>query len=475
MPEFSTMLQTPEIRQLTQEKFLERQWHDGLFPELLFRAEAQPQKWDPAWGDEVIRTGTGFIAPDVEPLRPGTDPIPTSYEKEQWSAMKQTYGQTIDEHMPSSASALASMLMDKSKKMAIAAAQSLNRKVRQVLYNAALSGHTTARGAYGPGTALKVTSLNGFTKARRPDLAQGSPVRYEAVSTSNPLKIVVYDQTGPAEVERNVVGYTPDYPGDESGPGTLTLDAAVTVLDRAYVVAKDATGIVRVGGGNKVDDIGAADLLTFAAIRDAVARFQTMNVPTHSDGRYHCHLDPTSITQLYADAEWQRMLTGVPDYYAYKQFILGELLNCIFYRDNEVPQTFNVRSSATGAAPSSYATQAYNKKEGLAAEVFNANGVKVHRPIFTGFGGLIEYFEDFENQVTEAGLQGAKMATTVSNNGITIMADRTWLMIRSPQNRMQDMVALTWKFAGDFPFRTDVLSGDAARIKRVQVIEHGQA
>lgn len=474
MADFSTMLQTPEVRQLTQEKFLEKQWHDGLFPELMFRNEAQATKWDASWGDEVIRTGTGFIKPDVKPLRPGTDPVPTSYDREQWSATKRPYGQTIDEHMPTSASALASMILDKAKKMAVAAAQSMNRKVRQVLYNTAVAGHTTADGAQAAVTTLRVTSLNGFTRARRPDLAQGSPVRYEAVSSTNPLKIKVYD-TSPAEVSRTVTGYTPDIAGDEQGPGTLTLNAAVTVSDRAYVIADDRTNLIRVGGGKKVDDVGASDLLTFADVRSMVSRFQTSNVPTHPDGRYHCHIDPISVAQLYGDAEWQRLLTGVPDYLPYKNFTLGEVLNCIFYRNNEVPQDFNVQSSATGDAPTGFSDEEYNEHEGLAAEVFTAGGVKVHRPLFTGFGGLIEYFEDFDNQVTEAGLQGVKMSTSVQNNGINVMADRTWLMLRAPQNRMQDMVALTWKFAGDFVFRTDGATGGAARYKRVGVIEHGEA
>jgi len=457
---------------MVQEKFLQREWNDGLFPGLLMRAEAEPQKWDPTWGDEIIRTGSGFIQPDLRPLRPGVDPTPVTYNKEQWSATKQLYGQTIDEHMPSSAAAFASLLMDKAKKMAMAAAQSMNRKARQVLYNAGSSGWTNCDGAQAAVTTLRVARLNGFTKARRPDLAQGSPVRFEAVSTSNPLSITIYDNAGPAAVTRTVTGFTPDNAGDEFGPGTLTIaGGAVTVDDRAYVYASDRTSIVRVGGGNSVDDVGGADVLTFADIRTAVSRFRTQNVPAHSDGRFHSHINPTSQTQLYGDPEFQRMLTGVPDYLPYKAFTLGETLGCIFFMDNEVPQAFNVYPGTQTAFVAEQTS--WEAREGLAPELFNANSVAIQRPIFTGFGGMIEYFEDFENQVTEAGLQGAKMSTVATNNGITVVADRTWLMIRSPQNRLQDIVALTWKFAGDFPFRTDATSGDAARFKRVLTIEHG--
>ena len=40
--------------------------------------------------------------------------------------------------------------------------------------------------------------------------------------------------------------------------------------------------------------------------------------------------------------EWQRLLTSLPDYYMYKQFAIGELLNCVFYRNNENPQVDTV-------------------------------------------------------------------------------------------------------------------------------------
>jgi hypothetical protein len=45
-------------------------------------------------------------------------------------------------------------------------------------------------------------------------------------------------------------------------------------------------------------------------------------------------------------------------------------------------------------------------------------------------------------------------------------------MLRAPQNRLQDMVAATWKFIGDWPVRTDAAVG-GAYYKRVLTIEGG--
>ena len=62
----------------------------------------------------------------------------------------------------------------------------------------------------------------------------------------------------------------------------------------------------------------------------------------------------------------------------------------------------------------------------------------------------------------------------IVNNGIEVFTDRIQLVIRAPLNRTQDQVATTWKFIGDWPIRTDVTTGDAARFKRVVQIESGE-
>jgi hypothetical protein len=62
----------------------------------------------------------------------------------------------------------------------------------------------------------------------------------------------------------------------------------------------------------------------------------------------------------------------------------------------------------------------------------------------------------------------------VVNNGIEILTDRIQLVIRGPLNRLQDMVATSWKIIADWPARTDSAAGSAARYKRFKVIEHAE-
>lgn len=460
MPDFSTILQSPDIRALVQENILERAFHDALYPRLMFRGEASPMTWPANVGDTMVFTGVGLIKKQMKPLQPGTDPVPSTYSVEQWTAQLQQYAGTIDTHMPSSIVAIANLFLRNAQQLGLVAGQTLNGITRDKMYNAALAGSTVCDTAQSAVTVLKVKRLNGFTTARS---SAGSTVRFDTVSSTNPLSITV----GASQV-RNVIGYTPTTAGDTTGPGTLTLDAAVTVSDRDRVLASDRSFIVRVGGGDRVDDVGSNDLLRLADIRSAVSRFWQENVPEQADGRFHCHMDPTSQGQVFADPEFQRLLTSLPDYFMYRQFALGEILNTVVFRNSEcpVPETVDGGLTATFSQDDPFAGELYS--DGTTA------GTKIHRPLFTAAGCIYEYYQDLGQLITEAGVTGRVGEPRVTNNGIEVMTDRIQLIIRAPLNRLQDSVAASWKFIGDWPIRTDATTGDAARYKRLLVIEHGE-
>ena len=466
MPDFSVISQAPEIRALVQDGILERAFHDSLFPRLLFRGEATPVLWPANIGDRQIFTGTGLLQKQQRALVPGTDPTPQSFSAEQWEAVAQQYAGTVDTNMPTSMMAIANLFYRNAQQLGLQAGQSLNGLVRNRLYNAALSGQTVADGAQGPTNTIRVKRLNGFTRARRPDLTTGSAVQYLPVSSSNPLPIKLF---AGSEVSRNVIGFSADAAGDEVGPGTITLDgAAVTVADRDYVLSTARTFLVRVGGGNKVDDVGSSDLFTLASIRAAVARMRSMNVPEHQDGYFHCHMDPTSESQIFADQEFQRLLTSMPDYYMYKQFGIGVLLGTIFIRNTECP----VPETVVGGL-----TATFSQDDNFAGELYNngtTTGVRIHRPLFSAQGQIMEYHSDLSNLITEAGITGKVAEPRITNNGIDVFTERIQLIIRAPLNRLQDQVSTSWKFIGDWPVRTDGATGDAAYFKRSVAVEHGE-
>lgn len=465
MPDFSIIVQDPKIRKIVQDRTLERGFHDTLFPKILFRAAVQPEEFPGNLGDSMFFSADGLIEPDGEPLAPGDEPDVATYDVEQWQVTMQQYAKSIDTDMPTTIVAIANLFYRNMKKLGEHAARSLNRVVRNRLYNAAEAGWTVADGAQAGVTSFKVKSLNGFTRARRPDLVLGSPVAYEKVSSDNPLSITIFDNA--AEATFSVIGYTPDNPGDEVGPGKLTLSVAVTnVLNRAYVFSSDRTNIVRVGGGNKIDSIDAADVLTLAAIRSAVARFRMMTVPEMPDMKFHAHLDPISEAQIFGDPEFQRLNQSLPEASAYKDFCVANVLGTLFFRNNECPLPETVRGAGLG----------FNKKDNFGGELFNAGttGVRVHRVLFYGQDFIKEYYIDQSKLITEAGLLGKAGEFQVTTNGIEINTDRIQLVIRGPIDRLQQKVSCSYNFLGDWSARPDGLSGDAARMKRVLEIQHGE-
>lgn len=461
MVNFTTISQDPTIRALVQDGLLERAFHDSLFPRLLFRAEAQPQLWPNNVGDHMVFTGVGLMTPSMTPLQPGQDPTPTGYAAEQWEAFLQQYAATTDTAMPTSITAIANLFMRNAQQLGLNAGQSLNRIARNRAYNAAMSGQTVSTGTGTGSTSIHVENVNGFLTARNPSIVGASQVQFQPVSSVNPLTVTV------AGTANTVIAAVPDNSGDQYGPGTLTLGTAATWTARQPVLAADQTFSVYVGGGNQTDAINSADQMTLSAIRAAVARFWNMNVPEMPDTRFHAHIDPTAMAQVFNDSEFNRLLTALPDYYMYKQFSIGELLNTVFYRNSENPSPSTVLNTAG----------AYNPLDPFGGDLYSngtTSGTPLHRTLLIGQGGLFEYYQDLSALITDAGITGKVGRATIDNNGIEVNTDRIQLVFRSPLNRLQDLVSTSWKFIGDWPVRTDAATGDAARYKRVCQIISGE-
>jgi hypothetical protein len=467
--DFSVILQTPQFRAIVQENALDRMFRDALFPEQLFRAEATaPERWDANVGDNKTFTGKGLMAVNLIPLIPGQDPQPGDYSLEQWTALQAKWANSIDTNLPTAYAACVNKLTQDLQQLGLNAGQTLNRVSRYRLFNAADSGWTVADGAQSSTTTLLVKRLNGFTRSRRPDLSAGSPVRYDVVTANNPLSISYVHTATTSTV--NVIGFTPVTPGDEIGPGTLTLDAAITVSDRDPVMASTRTFRTLSGGGNATDAIGSTDILHLVDVRTAVARLRDANVQPTNDGYFHFHLDPTGESQLFADNEVQRLNIGQLDSDMYKDFQIGRLMGCIFYRNNEVPKGTNVFGGTTAT---------FSPRDPIAGELYsNGNattGTAVHRALVVGREAFNEYYVDQTAMITEAGVQGRiERGATIRNNGIEMEVERIKVIMRSPQDRLQENVSNTWAFQGDFVVRTDGATGDAAAFKRVGAVLFGE-
>jgi hypothetical protein len=469
--DFSVIQQSPQVRALVQQNVLQREFKDALYPRNLFRGEAEPVEWPANIGDSMVFTGRGLMKPSMKPLRPGDEPKAKSVEYEQWSAqLHQWVGRAPDISTVTDLVAIARLFVSNMQALGLDAGMSLNRIVRDRLYNAALSGQTVATVTATSGHTITVARLNGFTTARRPDLSTGSAVVFDTVSSNNPL-IAYTKHTSGAVFPLTITGFTPTYSGDETGPGTLTVAETLSgsnVTARDPIWTSDASFINRAGAGLSVDSVtGASHGFTYDLFRSSQGHMADNNVPKMPDGYYHAHLNNYSKGQLFSSDESQRLLTSLPDYYWYKEFTLGEVLGCLVFEDTETPQYSNVQGGASNVYDGSDTGEAFG------GELYNATSDAIQRPIFIGAEAVYEYFRPLGGLVTEAGVNGeVGEFTNLTNNGIEVNVDRVQVYLRAPVNVTGDIVTSVWKAVMDWPCRTDALTGDSARFKRTVCVEH---
>lgn len=460
MPEQLVLGVPPAVLDLVQQGLLERAFHDGLFPALQYRAEAQEEEWPANTGTEIFMSRPGLLAPRTKPLAPGEDPQPQTLSYEQWVARLARYADTIDTHVPTSVVANADQFLRNIHQLGLQAGQSLNRIPRNELFRAYLSGQTNAIAAGAAvDTQIRVASLNGFTDV----IVRGTNVRPQPVSTSYPLEITITGVTG----TRNVIGFDPDDPDDPNGPGTLFLDAALGAITavRAPVLSSARPLVIRSGGGDSVDAIGSGDVFQLQDAINAVNRLRRANVPPHEDGYYHAHISTDGNSQVFTDTAFQRLNTALPDHVYYQEAFIGTIAGIAFFLNTESPDVLNSGALTGTGTNAQYA-------EDVGAEVTNEGNVNIGRIVITGKGSIYERWLDEKKYVTEAGITGKVGEFQIVNAGIEVLTERIRLILRAPVNRLQDIVAATWSITTSFPIPSDVTAGGPARFKRALVIEH---
>ncbi len=453
----------PAVIELNQKGLLERAFHDGLYPNLAFRAEAMPEEWPENTGNEMFQTRAGLLKPNVKPITPGTDPIGQVVPYEQWVATLNQFADSIDTHMPTSATANANLLLRNIHQLGLQAGQSVNRIARNSLFQAYLSGQTVSLTTIAStDTAIRVAALNGFTDVVIP----GGNVKPQPVSVAFPLPITV--GAGPT-ASASVVGFIPDDPTDPIGPCTLILSAAIgTAFASSRVPVKSAFAprILRSAAGASIDAIGPADTLTLQQCINAVAFLRRANVQPHDDGFYHAHISPLSMAQLFADPVFQRLNQSLPEHVIYKEGFLGYMAGIMFFMNTESPESFNSGNLIATAQSGLFADE-------LGAEIVNGGGTQVGRVLITGRGVVYEKYLDEGSYVTEAGTTGKIGEFEVVNNNISILTERIRLVLRAPLDKLQQLVTATWSISTSFPIPSDITAPSGPeRFKRAIVLEH---
>lgn len=409
------------VQAMMQNGLLDRMFRDSLVPDFLFPATASVEPVAQGIGATVTFTRDGLLTPTTTPTT-GSDPTPQSVSIEQWSASVEQYSGTVDTNRLSARATLADTFVRNVKKLGIQAGQSLNRLSRNRLYAAYGGGNTWVTTAQGSAsTTCVVKDVTGFTTV----MSNGILL---PVSGGTPLAVTV------AGVANTVVAVN-------VGTNTLTLGTAVTQAIGDNALSAAAPFSVRPNAKASRFNLAGSDLMNSAVVRAAVAQLRASNVPT-INGNYIGHIDPTTEAQLFADSDFKQAYQGRGDSAVFGDMSIGTFLNVDWVRNNETPTT-----SDGGAA----------------------GNLLVHRPIFMGAEALMANpFDGISELLAETGVENVPYISMIGPaNGVEVA-----MIIRPPQDRLQQIIAGTWSWVGDFAVPSDITSGTPALYKRAVVIEH---
>lgn len=406
------------IQGMLQNGLLDRMFRDAMVPQFLFPQIADAEPWQGGLGDTKTFTRKGLLASASTPTT-GSDPSPSTYTIEQWSVIMDQYSNTMDTNMLGSAMAAANKFLADIDNLGVNAGQSINEVARNKLFAAYAGGRTWATSASTTSTALVVQSVNGFQFNN----VNGVPT---AVSGANPLSVTVNG------VPNTVTGVN-------AGTNTLTLGTAISASVGWAVVAGNAPVTIR-ATGNTAYDLSASNLVTFANFRSAVARLRKMSVPTIG-GYYVAHIDADTEAELFSDADFKQALQGRVDSPVFRDLSIGRFGGIDWVRNIVTP-------TVQGGS---------------------GQNMTVHRPIVMGGSALMA--APFDGQGSLLSGTGVEDVPEIRQINAAPGVD-VELIIRPPQDRLQQVVASTWAWTGDFGVPTDSGSGDAALYKRAVVIEH---
>lgn len=408
------------IRAIMQNGILDRTFQDALVPEFLFPAIADSEPWQGSLGDTKTFTRKGLLTPTTTPLAGADISGASTYSIEQWSVTMDQYGLSVDTNMLQSAMTLASKFLADVQTLGISAGQSLNQIARNKLYAAYAGGRSWGTATAGSDTSFIVNNVNGFTTV----LVNGVPT---PVSAGNPLTVTI------AGVANTVTGVN-------VGTSTLTLGTARADTTGDYIIAANAPVSVRTAARNSPYDNTTADVATLAMFRAAVVRLRKMNVPTIG-GYYTAHIPPDTEGELFADADFKQALQGRVDSPVWRDMSIGRFAGIDWVRNNEVPTILGG----------------------------SAGNVTVFRPLVVGAGASVAApFEGIGALLAGTGVEDVPSVRMIDAAPTTQVA----LIVRPPQDRLQQNISTSWAFTGDFGVPSDSQTGDAALYKRAVVVEH---
>jgi hypothetical protein len=426
------------IAHIVQPGWLMRFFDDALYPNLLYRHIYKAMEVPQHLGQVYTFQKKGLLPPVRAALTPpantdnssGLTPKVNTYE--QYSVTLAQYADTVDTNMLSSGIASVDLYKEAAEDLGKQAGQSLDLISRQTMYQAYAGGRTYLTAGATAATTVTVKDISGF------NFVYVNGVR-QATSVSNPHPVSITESGTPAA--RNVTGVTPGALNLSSDriPGTLTLSAAVTSFIGDRVVSNFAPVSIRPNGKSTAFNIAAGDVMTFAVLNAASHTLMSLGVPVHPEtGYYHAYLDPFQIQQLVNDNAIQKVYETREDSAVFQRGAVGVVANCLVMN----------------------ALQAPNEA--------NEAGVTVRRGIVTGDCAGYEVRSSLINDWLKS--------NNLSATGYVDFSPETYvaMILRTPQDRLQQVVSNSWSFIGNWVAATDIyggVGGSSAYYRRAVLVE----
>jgi hypothetical protein len=335
-----------------------------------------------------------------------------NWSVEQYTLTINEYAATIDLNTVSERVGLASQFLMNASRLGEQAFRKLDTLALNALRDAYMGGNTAVKSTLGSaGTTIHVDDVRGFQSTFN------SVGQVVAVSGSNTVSVTVgsdsYTLIGSSLDVTNVSSCAVQ--GGVSG--SLTFLQNVTVSDGTAgnaVISAIAPTILRPNGRLTTGALQLGDtLLMVGSILRAATTMRDNAVPD-IDGCYNCYLSNRQLQGLFSDPEFQVLFRGAYQSAEYRQGSVFELMGIRFVPVNNV----------------------------VAPQIVAGNNV--YRAIVCGQGALIE--GDFAGQDDN---------DTPGNIGIKNVVDGITMITREPMDRLQEIIAQSWKWIGGFCVPSD--------------------
>lgn len=416
------------LQNLILENWTMREVLDALYPNLRYRAPFSLLFPPTALGQQFTDTRTGLLADKDDPITPpantdidsGLTPVsPPNIET--FAVTLNKYANVLDTNLLTSTLSITNQVLKNAKDLGLNAGKSMDAVARHRLFAAYNAGNTYLTANASNTNTINVANVYGFDFL----MVDGVPT---AVSATNKIAITV----GGTAVNVTTVQNASVDKDIDWAPGQLVLDANVTALVGVQVLAGSAP--IQVDPNGTLSNpylITASSYPTLDMLFDMVSQLGDDNVEPMEDMYYHLIMDPVAKAKLMQDDDFKLVFRGMGNEEVYTRGAFGAIGNLLFFETSRTPKD---------------------------TRTVNSGSVMIRHMIALGSQvGIEARYADVERIFELARVD--KGIISLDYNEET----GVFHIIRSPIDRLGQVISQGWQFLGGHVITTDSLTLSSSR------------